>query len=194
MRDFPVVDLTKFEDASPDARKTLADEVDQICRQTGFLAVVEHGVPEVVIERAWKVTRRFFDLPIEKKLEVKMPYAGYPYGYAPLQAEALEVLARVVAVVFRRHVDVVGPLEQKTPEADDPGADFRYATNQWPKEPADFREAWSGYYRELSELARRMMWIFSLALDLPEDFFAEAIDDPLSAMRGLNYPHPEMPP
>ena len=194
MKDFPVVDLSKFEEARPEARKALAHEVDQICRQTGFLAVVEHGVPEDVIERAWKATRRFFDLPLEKKLEVKMPYAGYPYGYAPLQAEALAKSLGEETPPDLKESFSIGPLQQKTPEADDPDADFRYAANQWPKEPADFREAWTEYYRELGELARRMMWIFAIALDLREDFFVAAIDDPLSAMRGLNYPHPATPP
>ncbi|HYL47553.1 MAG TPA: 2-oxoglutarate and iron-dependent oxygenase domain-containing protein [Candidatus Limnocylindrales bacterium] len=194
MREFPVVDLSKFEDVSPEARKSLAHDVDQICRQTGFLAVVEHGVPEEVIERAWKATRRFFDLPLEKKLEVKMPYAGYPYGYAPLQAEALAKSLGDETPPDLKETFSIGPLQQKTPEADDPDADFRYAANLWPKEPADFREAWTEYYRELGELARRIMWIFALALDLPEGYFDFVIDDPISAMRGLNYPHPAAPP
>jgi len=194
MRDFPVVDLSKFEDASTEARKTLAREVDQICRQTGFLAVVDHGVPEEVIGRAWKATRRFFDLPLEKKLEVQMPFAGYPYGYAPLQAEALAKSLGEDTPPDLKESFSIGPLEQKTPAADDTDADFRYAANQWPKEPAEFREAWTAYYRALSELAARIMRIFAVALDLPEKYFDSVIDDPISAMRGLNYPHPASPP
>ena len=89
MNEFPVVDLSRLERAGGEGKRELALEVDQICRATGFLAVVNHGVLESVIERAWTATRRFFDLPVEKKLQVKMPYTGHPYGYAPLQAEAL---------------------------------------------------------------------------------------------------------
>lgn len=194
MRDFPVVDISKFEDARPEARKVLALEVDQICRRTGFLAVVEHGVPEEVVERAWKATRRFFDLPFEKKLEVKMPYPGYPYGYAPLQAEALAKSLGEETPPDLKETFSIGPLVEKSLEPKDPHADFRYARNQWPKEPTEFREAWTEYYRALSDLAARIMKIFAAALDLREDFFEEAINDPLSAMRGLNYPHPVAPP
>jgi len=38
------------------------------------------------------------------------------------------------------------------------------------------------------------MRVFALALDLPEHYFDSAIDDPISAMRMLNYPHTNVPP
>ncbi|HEX9544109.1 MAG TPA: 2OG-Fe(II) oxygenase family protein, partial [Pyrinomonadaceae bacterium] len=40
----------------------------------------------------------------------------------------------------------------------------------------------------MSELAARLMQIFAVALNLPEDFFADKIDQHCSAMRALNYP------
>ena len=89
MSSFPVFDLSRFANASPAEKQSLGRTVDEICRQTGFLAVTGHGIPDEVVTRAWTAARAFFDLPVEKKLEVKMRYAGYPYGYSPLQSEAL---------------------------------------------------------------------------------------------------------
>ena len=89
MSTFPVFDLSQFTNAPPTEKKSLGHQVDEICRQTGFLAITGHGIPDETITRAWNSARAFFDLPIEKKLAVKMRYEGYPYGYSPLQSEAL---------------------------------------------------------------------------------------------------------
>jgi isopenicillin N synthase-like dioxygenase len=194
MREFPVVDISLFQAGDLNAKKSLARRVDEVCRQTGFLAIVGHGVPSGVIEAAWSDARRFFDLPMEKKLESKMPYVGYPYGYSPLQAEALARSLGDETPPDLKESFSIGPLDQPTPAADDPNADFRFASNIWPKEPAGFRRAWSGYYRAMSDLASTIMRIFAVVLDLPETFFDGMIDDPISAMRALNYPQQSVPP
>src|SRR6476646_10583570 len=75
-----VIDLTDSNAASL---------IDAACRQTGFLVVTNHGVDQAVIDAAWTATTTFFDLPIADKMTVAMPFAGYPYGYAPMQGERL---------------------------------------------------------------------------------------------------------
>lgn len=194
MRDFPVVEISSFQAGDLNEKKSLARQVDEVCRRTGFLAVVGHGVPSEVVEGAWDDARRFFDLPMEKKLESKMPYVGYPYGYSPLQAEALAKSLGDETPPDLKESFSIGPLDQPTPEADDPNADFRFASNIWPKEPAGFRKSWSSYYRAMSDLASTIMRIFAVSLELPETFFNRLIDDPVSAMRALNYPHQSVPP
>ncbi len=189
MPGFPVVDLSEFVGASKSARQALARRVDEVCCQTGFLAIVGHEVPVGVIAGAWNAARRFFDLPIEKKLEVKMPYEGYPYGYSPLQAEALAKSLGDETPPDLKESFSIGPLDQPPHTGDDPDADFRFASNLWPKEPAEFKDAWSAYYRTMSQLAATIMQVFAVALDLSENSFDDVIDHPISAMRALNYPH-----
>ncbi|HYL68911.1 MAG TPA: 2-oxoglutarate and iron-dependent oxygenase domain-containing protein [Candidatus Limnocylindria bacterium] len=199
MQEFPVVDLSAFPRAplahgaaagtALSEKQALARRVGEVCRQTGFLAVVGHGVPDEIVSGAWDAARRFFDLPMEKKLEVKMPYVGYPYGYSPLQAEALAKSLGEETPPDLKESFSIGPLEHCPHKGDEPDADFRFAANLWPKEPANFRAAWSAYYRAMSALAAWIMRVFALALELPEGFFDGMIDNPISAMRALNYPH-----
>jgi isopenicillin N synthase-like dioxygenase len=196
MGEFPVLNISAFTTVAANAggasseKKALARRVDEVCRETGFLAIVGHGIPEATLSGAWNAARAFFDLPMEKKLESKMPYTGYPYGYSPLQAEALAKSLGEETPPDLKESFSIGPLEHRPHSGNEPDADFRFAENIWPKEPANFRIAWSAYYRAMSELAARIMRIFALALDLREDFFEGVIDDPISAMRALNYPHP----
>jgi isopenicillin N synthase-like dioxygenase len=199
MQEFPVVDISVFPRASIagasaagaalSEKQSLARRVGEVCQRTGFLAVVGHGVPHDIISGAWDAARDFFDRPMEKKLEVKMPYVGYPYGYSPLQAEALAKSLGEETPPDLKESFSIGPLEHARHTGDEPDAEFRFAENLWPKVPANFRAAWSAYYRAMSELAARIMRVFALALELPEEFFDGMIDDPISAMRALNYPH-----
>ena len=78
--------------------------------------------------------------------------------------------------------------------ADPDALGFCYAPTIWPGEPAGFVEAWQAYYRAMEGLAARIMQVFAVALDLDEDFFAPFIDQPISALRALNYPEPKAPP
>jgi isopenicillin N synthase-like dioxygenase len=194
MREFPIIDISDFTLCSgrvgtERAKRDLARRVDEVCRATGFLAIVRHGVPDEIVSGAWHAARKFFDLPLEKKLEVKMPYVGYPYGYSPLEAEALAKSLGDETPPDLKESFSIGPLHPAPRDENDPNADFRYAVNLWPKEPKEFRQAWTAYYEALGDLAGRIMRIFARALDLHEDFFENLIDDPISAMRALNYPH-----
>ena len=193
MSSFPVFDLSKFTNASPAEKKSLGHTVDEICRQTGFLAITGHripdetitrawnsaraffdlpvekklavkmryegypygysprrqtgflaitghGIPDETITRAWNSARAFFDLPVEKKLAVKMRYEGYPYGYSPLQSEALANQKAKTPPPDIKETFNIGPLDvpsEVPPHTrNEPFADFRYATNIWPAEPA----------------------------------------------------------
>ena len=188
MRDFPVVDISTFAGGSLSSRRLLAARVDEVCRATGFLAIVGHGVAPQLIADVQATAKGFFDLPLEKKLAAKMPYAGYPYGYAPLQAEALAGSLGDQTPPDLKESFSIGPPERALQDSESPDLDFRFAPNLWPAEPIQFKEVWSRYYGTMSELAARLMQIFAAALNLPEDFFADKIDQHCSAMRALNYP------
>ena len=117
-----------------------------------------------------------------------MPYAGYPYGYAPLQAEALALSRGNQTPPDLKETFSIGPIQLPQGAILRDEDAFRYAPTQWPREPEAFRLIWTRYFDALSELARLVMRAFALALELPEDFFEDKIDRHGSAVRALNYP------
>ena len=86
---FPVFDLARFEAGAPAEKRALGAEVDAICRETGFLAVSSHGVPEATIRDVWTKAEAFFAQALERKLKAQAPYPGYPYGYLAPETESL---------------------------------------------------------------------------------------------------------
>ncbi len=191
---FPVFDLSRFEAADQAGRRRLGGEVDRICRTTGFLAVSGHSVPGETIDAVWSKAHAFFDQPPASKDKARAPYAGYPYGYLGAGIEALAKSKGVDTPPDLKESFNGGPLA--VPEGlDDPQAlAFCYAATIWPEAPAGFRPAWEAYYRAMEDLARRIMRVFAVALDLDEAFFEPTIDRPISALRALNYPETRVPP
>jgi isopenicillin N synthase-like dioxygenase len=188
MRDFPVIDISKFADGPQSGKQALAARVDEVCRATGFVAIVGHGVAPELIAEVQTTAKSFFDLPLGEKLAVQMPYPGYPYGYAPFQTEALAGSRGDQTPPDLKESFSIGPPDRTLHDSESAEQEFRFAPNLWPAEPVEFKQVWLSYYRAMSELAAHLMQIFAVALDLPEDFFADKIDEHCSAMRALNYP------
>ncbi|MFT4716735.1 MAG: isopenicillin N synthase-like dioxygenase [Paracoccaceae bacterium] len=191
---FPIFDLDAFGVADGAGKIVLARDLDQICRETGFLAVGNHGVPQDTINSVWAETERFFRQPQSQKQRTRAPYAGYPYGYLGPGSEALAASRGIATPPDLKESFNGGPLAIPTGEIDSAALEFCYAETIWPPEMPEFRTAWRAYYCEMEALAGRIMQACAVALALPEDYFAPFIDAPISALRALNYPAQTLPP
>lgn len=191
---FPIVSLRAFEAARAADRKVMAEEVDRICRSSGFLAISDHGVPQDIIDGAWDKAKTFFDQPADAKQQARAPYPGYPYGYLGPNSEALAASRGVATPPDLKESFNGGPLSVPPGLTDKEALSFCYADTIWPAAPAGFRAAWQNYYRSMEDLASRIMVLFAAALSLPDDHFASVIDHPISALRALNYPEQEVAP
>jgi isopenicillin N synthase-like dioxygenase len=64
--EIPVIDLSTL-DGDLAARQALAARICSAAENTGFFYVSNHGIPDEVIQRAFKQAQRFFALPLEEK-------------------------------------------------------------------------------------------------------------------------------
>ena len=191
---FPVFDLGQFEAADAEQRTILGAEVDRICRTTGFLAITNHGVPQTVIDNVWTKAHAFFDLPADQKQKARAPYPGYPYGYLGPELEALARSRDADSPPDLKESFNGGPAHAPDGMTDEEALSFCYAPTIWPQKPDGFEAAWRDYYAAMEDLAARIMRLFAVALDLPQDYFDRFIDAPISALRALNYPQQTVPP
>lgn len=178
---FPTIDLARADAATP-------REVDRICRETGFLAVSGHGIPPSLVAEVFRSSRDFFDLPLEKKMRVVMPFTGYPYGYSPFEKEALAQSYGGSTPPDLKESFSIGPTQTWEASTWEKARGFEGAPTLWPEEPRDLKDIYRRYFTEMGMLASRILSIFALALDLPPDFFASKVDRHASALRALNYP------
>ena len=178
---FERFDLAAFETGT-----TGAEMLDRICRETGFLVLENHGVPEDVINAIWASVQAFFGQSSEAKSQVRAPHPGYPYGYLGPDVEALAKSKGEATPPDLKESFNGGPLSVP-PGASDEALAFCYQPTIWP-ELDGFREAWEAYYTAMEDLAVRVMRAFAHALELPGEHFTPFIDAPISALRALHYP------
>lgn len=72
----PVVDFALWNSDNP-RRQQVADDIVVACQKVGFVYIINHSLPEPLLEEAFQWSQRFFNLPQEEKLK-----APHPDGWA----------------------------------------------------------------------------------------------------------------
>lgn len=187
-REIPVIDLEPYRTGGEAGKQQVAQAVDAACRSVGFLVVTGHGVDPNLITRLRAVTTEFFSLSSEEKLAIKMPPDRYR-GYMA-EAESLAASYGQESPPDLKEALSIGPVDVP---ADDPyfspeQAGTFFADNLWPERPAELRDVWSEYYREMTDLATQIMRICALALGLDEHHFDSSVDRHITNMSAIHYP------
>ncbi|KAI4314990.1 hypothetical protein L6164_027844 [Bauhinia variegata] len=184
----PIIDISPLLGKSDDPKMAedpgVADVVrllDKACREAGFFYVKGHGIPDTLLKEVKDVTRKFFALPYEEKIEIKMTPATGFRGYqrigdnitkgVPDMHEAIDCYRKVTKGMY-------GTLG-KTMEG----------CNQWPQNPPIFKVLMEEYISLCTDLARKIMRGIALALGgSPDEFEGQRAGDPFWVMRLIGYP------
>lgn len=186
----PIIDITPYTaHGDPADRAVVATQIDDAASTVGFMQIVGHEIPAVVIDEFAAVIDEFFALPIEAKKAYLTP-PEINRGYAPPKSESLSLSLGVESATrMNDYFEAfnVGVEAQAYPDLGLP-AD-QYASNTWPSVD-HFQAAVSAYFAEASRAAHTLTRIFADALDLPPDFFDGYTDHSLDVLRMNNYALP----
>ncbi|KAK6258567.1 hypothetical protein SCA6_013041 [Theobroma cacao] len=143
-------------------------QLDQACREAGFFYVKGHGIPETLVKEVRNITHKFFDLPYEEKLKIKMTAAA---GYRGYQRVGENITKGVPDM--HEAIDCYKELKQGMYGAFGKPME---GCNQW-------------YVKRTSDLSRKIMRGIALALGgLPDEFEGERGGDAFWVMRLIGYP------
>ncbi|KAF1022876.1 MAG: 2-oxoglutarate-dependent ethylene/succinate-forming enzyme [Paracidovorax wautersii] len=185
----PVIDLQPWFTGAPPGKDAVARAIDAACRDIGFLVITHHGVDPALIARVSEASRQFFALPLADKRRVDRPRDDAVRGFSAVGEEGLSYSLEQAAPGDLKESFSIGP--SGVPDDDyhrGPAAGPHFEPNAWPQGIAGFQEAYTAYFEVMSELARELMRMFALALQLPEPFFDDKIDRHISMFRVLSYP------
>jgi isopenicillin N synthase-like dioxygenase len=181
----PVIDVRALVDAAASAssRKAVATQIGAACRESGFFYVVGHGVDAGLQSRLEDLSRRFFALPLEEKMAIRMALGGRAWrGYFPVGGELTSGRPdRKEGLYLGVELGPEHPLVRTgTP---------LHGANLFPRELPGLRHGVLEYMAALTRLSHSIMSGIALSLDLPEDYFAARYTaDPLVLFRIFNYP------
>jgi isopenicillin N synthase-like dioxygenase len=175
LAEIPVLSL-KEQAGDPEG---FAQAFGQSFQRFGFAVVRDHGVPQALIDRAWALTKAFFDLPEEEKRAHFIPGGGGARGYTPFKTEIAKGAS---------HVD----LKEFWHIGRELAAGHRFAgvmaPNVWPAQPEGFRETFIELFAAFDTAGDKLLSAVARYLGLAPDWFDTAVKDGNSVLRLLHYP------
>ncbi|MEM7210473.1 MAG: 2-oxoglutarate and iron-dependent oxygenase domain-containing protein [Pseudomonadota bacterium] len=181
--EIPVIDFGPMQSDDAAARAAVGEAVRKACTEVGFFYATNHGMPQSVIDDTFSAAHRFFDLPMDAKQAISVEKSDAIRGYTPLLGENTDPDNN-----GDLHEGFDLALDLPLDDADVAAGVFGYASNQWPEGLDGFRDALMTYHSEARVFGTRIFQAFALALELEENFFANAITKPMAHMRVLHYP------
>ena len=183
------VDLEPFRHGDVTAHTEVARSIDAACRDSGFLVLSGHDVPQDLCDRALDAFGTFFDLPEDEKRRYTLADPQANRGYSALGEEGLaySLGADTPKDLFEAfncgREDAIGPYYNTHRPF--------YAPNVWPDRPAELRATWLEYELAVRGVADTLLRAMAVALALPDDWFTarcahgipqEVIDEQLTMM------------
>lgn len=79
----PTIDISSIDSSDPSVRLGLAAELISACSTCGFFYLTGHGLSEQLQEDTFDVMKKFFELPIEEKMDAHVQNNPAIRGYEP---------------------------------------------------------------------------------------------------------------
>jgi isopenicillin N synthase-like dioxygenase len=180
----PVIDLEPWFTGNRLQRMELCQRVGRLCHQLGFFYVINHGIPAHVSEFYLVTLKKFFALPQATKQAIDKQGSAQFRGWEKLGSELTNN-----QVDYREQIDI--GVERTAIAAPDPYYMALEGPNQWPPhaELPNFRETVTDYFARLSEVARQILRIMSLALGLDENHIEQVFgENPSPYLKLIRYP------
>jgi len=183
---FPVLDLAAYLAGDNTQLPILAGQLLDAAENLGFYAIVNHGIPQSLINRTFDEAKRFHALTIECKQSLKVNEHNIGYMAMGASISRASRVHKATKPNMNEAFFVKRDLARDHPHV---LANKRFrGLNQWPDNLPEFRANIIEYCDEVEKLALKLLPIYALALALPVDFFTEAFREPQFALRMSHYP------
>jgi isopenicillin N synthase-like dioxygenase len=175
----PVVSMAPITRGDPDADARVGRDLKRALGAWGAFELVDHGVPDDVIIGAFAAAERFFALPLETRMQIKID--RHNRGYVPMHQTVYPGNRPDLKESFNLGINVT---------ADDPDVKAGkplHGVNRWPDLPG-FRADVERYFDALMALGDRLLGPLALCLGIPAAELRERYRKPIAFMRLFHYP------
>lgn len=178
-RSIPLVDLDKYRSGDEEQKKEFVKELGDAFHYVGFVGVINHGIPEDLVDAFYASAKSFFSLPEEVKLKYQIAGMAGQRGYTAFGREHAKQSDVPDLKEFFQIGQEVGPDHPKTSE---------YPDNVPVGERPEFLELGMQLYREFEKSGSDLLRAIADHLDLDHDYFDAQINGGSSILRAIHYP------
>ena len=178
----PVVNLQDFLSEDVGTRHEFVASLGKALERFGFVAIENHGIPDVAVQSGYTQSKRVFALNDETKRSYERPKEGCQRGYTSLGRERARGRSQADVKEFWH----VGP-----ELTEDHPLKGKMLENLWPEELSGFREEMMNLWDELHNCGRSLMMALAEYLGEEPHAFASMIDGGDTILRSIRYPGPD---
>lgn len=162
----PLIDLNLALD--PVTKPVFLEQLKDAFIHVGFVYIKNFDIPNNVLRSMSDEAYKFFDLPLNKKLEVEMKHSPHFLGYSRLANEITSQRSD-----WREQIDLATELPGPLPE--DPIYYNIVGPNLWPDSYLlpSFRSVVENYIEVFSQFARYFTTLLAECIGLPKEAFDE---------------------
>ena len=182
----PVLDLSLL-DGGDAAAKRFRDELRAATHDVGFFYLTGTGVSPELEQRLLEVSRDFFALPEADKLAIENVTSPHFRGYTRVGGERTQG-----RVDWREQIDI-GPEREAVTDPAAPDFARLIGPNLWPAAQPELREVVDEWHERLTEIARKLLRAWAVALGAPETYFDEHFGEPSTLIKIVRYPGKDDP-
>ena len=178
-RGIPVVDLSKFVSGDEAEKQHFVQDIGKAFHEVGFVGVVNHGVPQDIVDEFYNSSKEFFSLPVDIKKSHEVSGLAGQRGYTSFGKEH----AKQSQVADLKEFFQIGQYVA----ADDP-LKPEYPDNVHVGEVPRFSQIGKDLYKAFEKSGGQLLKAIALYLDLDEDYFESHIEKGNSILRSIHYP------
>jgi isopenicillin N synthase-like dioxygenase len=175
----PVVDLRDFTSDSKKNRQDFISTVGRALEDTGFFALEGHGVQSGLIDQAYGLATRFFEMSEATKRRYEDAAMGGQRGYTSFGREHAKDSSAPDLKEFW-HVGRELPSWH--------GLAKTYLQNVWPAEIAEFKPVFLRIYELMDACSMELLKACALYLGEPETLFSDMAREGNTILRVIHYP------
>ncbi|KAI9729280.1 MAG: hypothetical protein M1834_006951 [Cirrosporium novae-zelandiae] len=185
--EIPLIDLSLPKDE-------IVKRVRDACTRVGFMYIQNHNVPQEVIDSVFKSGKEFFSLGRKAKEAVHFKNVKSFKGYESMGGVYTDEtkkpdLNEAFSWGYAEEMDFLHPSPASSPSTTKHSdLEFMHGANQWPSSLPGLKPDVSTYFSHILILARRLIRLFALALNLPETYFDSMMARPGTMGKMLHYP------
>ncbi len=186
LEEIPILDVGPYLAGEPGALAKLAAEIRHASTKIGFYFIVNHGMAQDAVDRSFDASRKFFALPAEKKMKIRMNehQCGWQPPKEAIHGDSFDKVNKPqVTEAFKFTLDL-------TPTDPDYGKNKRYrGHNQWSEDvPPDVNPNLMAFLISFEALGKRLLPPLAVSLGVEPSFFDRHFERSSSMMRVAYYP------